>query len=51
MYKYQMIKPMTSPKNLLKPPHWIGHVVYFWTFNNNANIRNDLMQWILSDQK
>lgn len=21
MYKYQMIKSMTSPKNLLKPPH------------------------------
>lgn len=47
MYKYQMIKPMTSPKNLLKPPHWIGHVVYFWTqifgmtwYNGSYQIKN-----------
>lgn len=26
-------------------------MIYFWTFNNNANIWKALIQWILSDQK
>lgn len=26
-------------------------MIYFWTFNINANIWKALIQWILSDQK
>lgn len=47
MYKYQMIKSMASPKNLLYTPalNWSRGLFL------DANIRNDLIQWILSDQK